>query len=160
LAKAESLSPDAETRFRIALKYQELKGYEAALRILDGLVSQFPANGDFIGARGLCRFLSGSKKDSAADLEAAIRLNPESLSAYLTLGAIYSAGSSDDLAAAVYDRALAVPGTQDDSKDLRRLILQSRRSALSRMGPRRAVSVPEPTTRSGQDDGGSARIKR
>ncbi|HEX4048677.1 MAG TPA: hypothetical protein VH309_12615, partial [Elusimicrobiota bacterium] len=132
LAEAESLDLDADSRFQIALRYQELKDYPSALRVLDGLVRRYPANGDFRGARGLCLYLGGSPRDSEADLEAAIKLTPDSLSAYLTLGAVYSASARYGAAVAVYDRALAA-GAARGSADLRRQILGGRESALLKL---------------------------
>ncbi len=112
LARAETLAaadepPDGERRRRLALAYQALGEHRRALGILTGLTHRFPDEGTYYGDKGLSEYLSGDVPAAIATLETAIRLKPEFIPAYLTLGAVHAAQGRPAEALKVYDDGLA-----------------------------------------------------
>lgn len=129
LDRAEALKPRPTDWNRIALVYQELGEYRRALGILDRIVAEDPGRAGFLSDRGLCRYLSGSTDEAVQDVRAAIVLDPNLLSAYLTLGSIHAARKEYRQAVDVYDEALS-RRTSADSEALRDMIRRSRAEAL------------------------------
>jgi len=128
LAEAGQLSPEPGDRQRMALLHQGLKDYAGALLLLEPLAREQPENAALRGDLGLCKYLAGRTDEAIADLGAAIKLDPSSLQAVLTLGSIHEARDRFDLALSVYDAA--PPGA--GAPELRALLTQSRREALRR----------------------------
>jgi tetratricopeptide (TPR) repeat protein len=140
LARAESLPPagadvDGEQRRRVALAYQSLGEYRRAIAILGELVRRFPAEGSFLGDKGLCEYLSGDAPAAIATLERAIRLEPKSIPAYLSLGAIHAAKGRPSEALKIYDKGLALsPAGEKDP--LRAVLLEERAALRTKTGRR------------------------
>ncbi len=129
LLRAERLAPSAEQRHAIALAYQDLAEYGRAVAILDGLIARDPSGAELLGDRGLCRHLKGDASGALDDLEKAIRLKPEALQFYLTLGAVHVAHGRRAEAVKVYDRGLAAK-TGPEPDPLRETLLAARRESL------------------------------
>ncbi len=129
LSRAEGMKPLAGDKQRIALIYQELKEYGRALEILRGLAAENPENAVFLADLGLCEYLGGDRQSAERHLLSAIEKAPARLSAYLTLGGIYSAGGRDGAALELYDRALAIKEPAGGGA-LRELISRQRKALL------------------------------
>ncbi len=127
LSRAEGMALQAEDKQRIALIYQELREYGRALELLRGLAAENPGNAVFLAALGLCEYLGGDRQAAEKHLLSAIEKAPARLSAYLTLGGIYSAGGRDEAASALYDRALALKEPEGGGA-LRDLIARQRKA--------------------------------
>lgn len=125
LKRAIELSPGPEQLRRIALVYQEWGLFDRAIGILDPLTSVDPVAPLAFMDKGVCEYLGGSPDKAVESLEAAIRLDPGLLPAYLTLGTVHTSQGRRKEAVEVYDRALAGPPRSGDRAD-RRLILESR----------------------------------
>jgi tetratricopeptide (TPR) repeat protein len=107
LEKAETLKPNPKKSHRLALVYQALGQYRKAVAILERLTQERPADAAYLSDKGLNEHYAGLHEAAIRDLKEAIRLEPGSLSAYLSLGAVYvSQGRSAD-ALALYDQALS-----------------------------------------------------
>lgn len=128
LASAAALKPDAADRRRMALLRQDLKDYAAALELLEPLARERPADAALLADLGLCRYLAGRAGGAIESLRAAIALDPGSLPAIVTLGAIYGAQRRFDEERAVYAAAPAAGG----SSELRAALERGRREALAR----------------------------
>ena len=92
-----------------------------------------PASASLRADLGLCEYLDGRPDAAIADLRAALKLNPASLPAVITLGSIYAARKRFDEELAVYDAAppsSAEPELQD-------VLRRSRELALARARPAR-----------------------
>lgn len=114
LAMLASLKPDdASGRERLALAYQQLKDFDAALALFDRLARENPAVAAYRADKGLCEELTGDHAAALADLNAAIALDPKFLPAYLTLGAAHEAAGRKQEAARVYAEALARSAPED-----------------------------------------------
>lgn len=112
LLRAESLPSDpaerrGETRHRIALAYQSLGEHDRAIALLEKLGRQYPAEGVFYGDLGISVYFKGERDAAIGHLETAIRLKPNLIPAYLTLGAIYTASGRHADALKLYDEGLA-----------------------------------------------------
>lgn len=140
LARAESLPSaaadvDGEHRRRVALAYQSLGEYRRAIAILGELSRRFPAEGSFLGDKGLCEYLSGDVPAAIATLEKAIRLEPKSIPAYLSLGAIHAAKGRPGEALKTYEKGLAV--NPEGERDPLRAVLLEERAAIRKKTGRR-----------------------
>jgi hypothetical protein len=109
---AQMLRPDAQTLREIALAYQGLGEYAAALDIYNGLLKDSPADSIILGDRGVLQAITGNIGLAQQDLEAAIRENPANLDAALTLGGIYCAAGRGREAILLYDAALGKAGSR------------------------------------------------
>ena len=107
LARAGEAKPEGELGRRLALDYQNLGEHARAIAALDELIRRRPEEGTYYSDRGLCRYLKGDAAGAIADLEAAIRLAPDFLPAYLSLGAVHSAGGRSARALKAYEEGLA-----------------------------------------------------
>ena len=130
LARVMALSPRGEFQRRAALAYQEMKDYKQALSLWDRLASDNPREAGVLSDRGLCRYLAGATSQALDDVNAAIRLDPGYLAAYLTLGAIDENEHRPAEALAIYDAALAQPDRGGGS--LREVIERNRARILKR----------------------------
>ncbi|MCX5797398.1 MAG: tetratricopeptide repeat protein [Elusimicrobia bacterium] len=108
LQRAESLDPSAENLRRIARDYQFLGDCAQALRLWKGRVLGSGAVAKDYSDQAICEYMSGDREGARADLERAIKLYPEGLEAYLSLGTLYAGQGQDDQALRVYERALAI----------------------------------------------------
>lgn len=133
LRRAETLSLGALDRHGIALIYQDMKEYAPALKILDQLIRERPADAKLLSDRGLCKYLSGAPEAGIEELRAALKLDPRLLPAYLTLGAIYTAKNRSGEALKLYDLALKEEAADPD---LREKIIRSRRELLAKKSKR------------------------
>ncbi|MDP3540987.1 MAG: hypothetical protein Q8T11_00810 [Elusimicrobiota bacterium] len=132
LSRAQELAalgdPDGRLRRRVALAYQALGDYRRAVALLDALAPSFPGDGALLADKGLCEYLSGDARAALSTLEAAIRLEPKSLPAYLTLGAIHAAQGRPDEALKIYDAGLAI-SAEAEPGPLREALLGARAAA-------------------------------
>ena len=85
----------------------ELGEHARAIAALDELIRRRPEEGTYYSDRGLCRYLKGDAAGAIADLETAIKLTPKFLPAYLSLGAVHSAGGRSARALKAYEEGLA-----------------------------------------------------
>jgi Tfp pilus assembly protein PilF len=63
--------------------------------------------------KAVCEYLSKDPESAVSDLERAIKLSPDGLEAYLSLGAIYAGHGQNDKALQIYERALAIKPLPD-----------------------------------------------
>jgi tetratricopeptide (TPR) repeat protein len=91
LREAEGLDAGAAELRSIALVYQGLRDFPAALRLYDRLVAKDPSQARWRSDRGVLHALMGRTAAAIADLEAALARDPSLLTAYLTLGSLYAA---------------------------------------------------------------------
>ena len=129
LARAGQAEPGGELGRRLALDYQNLGEHARALAVLDGLIRREPREGAYYSDRGLCRYLKGDAAGAVADLETAIKLTPKFLPAYLSLGAVHSAGGRFARALAVYEEGLARAA---EDEPLRGALTSARAEILSK----------------------------
>ncbi|MFC1679758.1 tetratricopeptide repeat protein, partial [Elusimicrobiota bacterium] len=129
LGKALSSKPTARERHRAALAYQRMGEYRRAIAILEPLTRGGALAAEALKDKGICEHLRGSSERGVADLEAALRLEPGLLSAYLTLGAVHVSQGKEDEARKVYERGLAAAPREDEIIN-RDLLLRS----LERIG--------------------------
>lgn len=117
---------DAGDLGRIALIYQRMSQYEAALEVLDQLVRDNPGQPRWLSDRGVLKILTGRRGEAVADLQAAIAREPGSLPAYLSLGSLYVSMGRRAEAAKLYQEALRASKDGRD-RDIRRLIQEAER---------------------------------
>jgi tetratricopeptide (TPR) repeat protein len=130
LARALDRGPDRADRHRIALARQALKDYAGALTVLAGLAKE-KSEASVLGDIGVCKVLAGRPDEAISDLKSAIKLDPRSPAAYLTLASIYEGRGDYVQALAIYDSA---PSAANDSA-LQQLLANGRREAAARARP-------------------------
>jgi tetratricopeptide (TPR) repeat protein len=108
LARARPLARDRGQRLRLSISEQRAGDYAGALRILEDLSRESPRDATLMMNLGVCQYLSGRPERSAETLEAAIRLDPRLLPAYVSLASIYASLKRLDDARRIDDLALAV----------------------------------------------------
>ncbi len=122
LARAESLSPDRQRAERLARLCQDSQDYDSTLRVLGGLVRDFPFDPRYWNDRAVARLLLKDEAGALGDLEEAIRLDPNLLSAYLTMGGVQAARGRKDLALKTYQKALRCPVKRGEPAEVRRML--------------------------------------
>jgi tetratricopeptide (TPR) repeat protein len=126
LATALALGSEEPHEYEIALIYQDMGKYPRALDILQALLKNDPDNPELLNTRGICKYLDGSPEEAVAVLRNDVRLNPQFLPAYMTLGAIYAAQKRYPEMLKLYESALA--RTRDfQSMAIRRKLAQDYR---------------------------------
>jgi cytochrome c-type biogenesis protein CcmH/NrfG len=74
--------------------------------LLQGLAKQFPDDARYRVDLGVALFAAGGLRESEEDFRSALRLDPENLSAWSSLAAVYRAEGEPDLAAGVDKKIL------------------------------------------------------
>ncbi|PIR15123.1 MAG: hypothetical protein COV48_16100, partial [Elusimicrobia bacterium CG11_big_fil_rev_8_21_14_0_20_64_6] len=104
--KANARVDGPEETHREAMEHQRRLEYAQAIRLLDGLISDYPANAKLRGDRGVAFALMGRSPSAVEDLEAAIRIDPYYPSAYLSLGGVLTSRKEYGKALDLYEAAL------------------------------------------------------
>ncbi|MFC1679801.1 tetratricopeptide repeat protein, partial [Elusimicrobiota bacterium] len=107
LDRARGLGPGSGEKRRMARYLQDLKEYERALRVLDGLAVERPGDAGLLADRGVLKALMGRREAAVADLRAAIESDAGLLGAYVTLGGLLGSSGKGEEALRLYDRVLA-----------------------------------------------------
>lgn len=108
----------------IALLYQEALAHTQSLALLKALAEDFPKDPSYLKDLGVTQFLAGRIPDAITTLREAIRLDPGSLEARLSLGTIYADSDRIEDARRIYDEALAA--RTPDEKGLKKIIKANR----------------------------------
>ncbi|MCX5797401.1 MAG: tetratricopeptide repeat protein, partial [Elusimicrobia bacterium] len=98
-----------EDRLRTAMIYQDLKMFGPELDLLRQLAKEQPSNARLFADMGVCHYLSGSTPEAIVQLKSSIKLDPDYLPAYITLGYLYTESRLHKEALDVYSAALARP---------------------------------------------------
>lgn len=132
LARARELPLGAADRHRLALVHQERREFKAALELLDPLIQEHPS-AKYLNDRGVCLYLNGNADAAIEDFRLAIKLDPTLLSAYSSLGTIFTARQRNPDALQVYDLALARnPRSRSDPQ--METILRARKAVVAAAG--------------------------
>ena len=108
-----------------------MKEHDRAIALFARLTRRYPAAASFYSDKALCEHLKGASAAAFADLRAAIRLEPNFLPAYLTLGAIHAERGRYPEALKVYDEALSKTAAADGDP-LRATVLAARKDMLAK----------------------------
>ncbi|MFH2203345.1 MAG: tetratricopeptide repeat protein [Elusimicrobiota bacterium] len=118
-------APEADLRMRVGWLYQRLRKYPRCVSVF----SRLTRNPKFAAAarrdKGVCEYLNGAPEQAVKDLEAALALEPELLSAYLSAGTILESLKRPQDALDLYERGLKIPAKKDH-EELRRKLTESR----------------------------------
>lgn len=96
--------------------------YDVALRAFDSIVELQPDFAEGWNKRATLYFLMGRYRDSLADVEKTLELEPRHFGALSGLGMIYTKLEQDENALEAYEQALAVnPHLQQAKSEVRRL---------------------------------------
>ena len=109
LSEAESLKPGDYQREEIARLYQRLDRPSRCADLFEDLCVEFARDGRLRNDAAVCDALAGRTSRALTQAEAAVRLDPRLLPAYLTLGFLRVAAKDKKGALRVYEAALTLP---------------------------------------------------
>ncbi|MBI5209682.1 MAG: tetratricopeptide repeat protein [Elusimicrobia bacterium] len=101
-------------RHRLALLFQQADRPVEAVGILDLLVREHPERAEYRCDRGVSRAVAGRAEEAIADLREAIRLDPDLMTAYMSLGSVLLGRGQPGPAGEVFAAALARPRRPGD----------------------------------------------
>lgn len=131
LDKAAGLDGPPNDLRRVALMYQGLRDYPAALRLWNRLIAANPPDALWLKDRGVLHGMLGDRERALADLRAALSLDPDCLEAALSLGSLYAAQGEQARALRLYDEALTRSPQKAPSRILQ--MLRSERDRLKNL---------------------------
>jgi tetratricopeptide (TPR) repeat protein len=126
LGEAERLKPGGYQREDIARLYQRLDRPARCADLFEALCVEFARDGRLRNDAAVCDALAGRSSRALTQAEAAVRLDPRLLPAYLTLGSLRLGAKDKKGALRVYETALALAPEGLDP-DLRVTISEERR---------------------------------
>lgn len=100
-----------------AIRRQTRHNLPEALEIFRQLVGSDPRNGRWYKDLAVCEFLYGRTEEAVSHLQTAIRLDPASLEAHMSLGAVYASQDRLREAFAVYDAATSTLNRDNGDRD-------------------------------------------
>ncbi|MFA5140076.1 MAG: hypothetical protein WC728_12665 [Elusimicrobiota bacterium] len=122
LERARKAGCSRKDREESALQYQALGEHGKALELLDGLIRDEPGSGRLRSDRGVVKALLGRRDEAIADLREAVRLEPDLLEAYVSLGGLLAASGRSEQAREVYRLGMKRCGGSAAGEDMRRVI--------------------------------------
>ncbi len=120
-ARAAGGKMDEDDARRLFAIDQEAGEDARALRLADDRIRALPGDARWRNDRGVLRALAGDRDGAAADLAAAIALDPDLLEASLSLGALEASRHRPERARGVYEKALARPRRKEDEDVARQI---------------------------------------
>lgn len=125
IARARRFKLNAAQLGWAAIACQDLGDDGQASEILDQLVAEHPSEARWRDERGVLLSLMGKPQAAAADLEAAIALDPDSLETYFSLGSLYSSMNRRNEALKIFQRALSRSRTKGDAEMTSRILAET-----------------------------------
>ncbi|MFA6317329.1 MAG: hypothetical protein WC943_07915 [Elusimicrobiota bacterium] len=132
LEKALSATADSDLRARAAILFQEAGEAARSLGILDPLAARRPSDARLRNNRGVALSLLGRTSEARREFEAAIRLDPRLLPAYLSLGGLQASTGDREAGLRTFEAGLSAAGRGSGDEVARMLRAEIDRLSRSR----------------------------